>query len=83
MNDINFAAHISPFDVLLFVSEDLFDEGGGAGQTPHHIVGEDCAVAREGNLFDAAVLVKGQQAVFSRARQNPWALGEAEFPPVL
>jgi len=41
-----------------------------AHQTANHFIRQDCALARDRYLFDAALFVKGQQAVFFRARQD-------------
>src|SRR5437588_12691965 len=70
LDDIDLPLHVDPLDVLLLPAEDLAYERGRACKPPHNVVGEHRALARDGNLFDAAALVEGEEAVLFGARQD-------------
>src|SRR5205085_5166670 len=63
LHDVDLPLHVDPLDVLLLPAEDLTDERCRARKPTHNVVGQHRALARDGNLFDAAALVEGEEAV--------------------
>jgi hypothetical protein len=68
LDDVNLAFHVGPFDVLVAAAKDALDLVCGSHQAANHFVRQNGALSRDGNLFDAALLVESQEAVFGRAR---------------
>src|SRR5712691_7833290 len=62
LHDIDFPAHVSPFDVLILTVKNPLDIFSGRGQTAHHFISQHHAFTTDRNFLDPAMLVEYQKA---------------------
>src|ERR1043166_2341073 len=58
LHDVKVALHISPFDVLIFATEDFLDIAACRRQAPDNRIGQHCTFIINRDFSDSAVLVK-------------------------
>ena len=77
LHDVDFSAHIDPFDVLIFTAKYALNTPRCSYESANDVVGQYCAPTGNGNLFDSAFFIKRQQTVFSRPGQHLDSVGFA------